>query len=45
MRKRVDEVNVVFTVTDKHGRYVKDLKRDDFKVVDDNKPAEQIRDF
>src|SRR5712692_2487098 len=45
VRKRVDEVNVVFTVTDKHGRYVKDLKRDDFKVVDDNKPAEQIRSF
>jgi VWFA-related protein len=43
--KRVDEVNVVFTVTDKHGRYVRDLKRDDFKVIDDKKPAEQIRSF
>src|SRR5207253_9717697 len=45
VRKRVDEVNVVFTVTDKHGRYVKDLKKDDFRVLDDSKPAEQIRSF
>src|SRR6266446_3623614 len=26
----VNEVRVVFTVTDRHGRYIKDLKRDDF---------------
>ena len=37
--RTVNEVNVVFTVTDKHGRYVKDLKKDDFKVLDDSKPA------
>src|SRR6516165_379209 len=30
IRKTVNEVNVVFTVTDKHGRYVKDLRQDDF---------------
>ncbi len=36
---------MVFTVTDKHGRYVKDLKRENFKVVDDNKPALDIRSF
>jgi VWFA-related protein len=45
IRAFVNEVNVVFTVTDKHGRYVKDLKRDDFQVLDDNKPARQIRSF
>jgi Ca-activated chloride channel family protein len=45
IRKTVNEVNVVFTVTDKHGRYVKDLKKDDFKVIDDSKPAEEIRSF
>ena len=44
-RKNVDEVNVVFTVTDKHGHFVKDLKQDDFKIVDDNKPATKIIDF
>lgn len=45
IRKTVNEVNVVFTVTDKHGRYVKDLKRNDFNFVDDSKPAAEIRDF
>ena len=45
IRKTVNEVNVVFTVTDKHGRYVKDLQKDEFKVVDDNRPAEQINSF
>ncbi|HYL94758.1 MAG TPA: VWA domain-containing protein [Terriglobales bacterium] len=45
IRKRVDEVNVVFTVTDRHGRYVRDLTKDDFRVLDNNKPAEQIRSF
>lgn len=38
--KTVNEVNVVFTVTDKHGRYVKNLVKDDFSVLDDSKPAE-----
>jgi VWFA-related protein len=41
----VNEVRVIFTVTDKHGRYIKDLKKNDFKVIDDSKPAEQIRSF
>jgi Ca-activated chloride channel homolog len=45
IRKTVNEVNVVFTVTDKHGHYVKDLKKDDFKVIDDNRPAVEIRSF
>jgi VWFA-related protein len=39
-----NEVYVVFTATDKHGRFVKDLKKDDIKVLDDNKPQE-IRSF
>ena len=39
--KRVDEVNVVFTVTDKRGKFVKDLKQNDFQVVDDNKPGQR----
>jgi VWFA-related protein len=45
IRSTVNEVNVVFTVTDKHGHYVRDLKKEDFKVVDDNKPASDIRSF
>jgi Ca-activated chloride channel homolog len=41
---RVNEVRVVFTVTDKHGHYIKDLKRDEFKVLDNQRPA-QFRSF
>jgi len=41
----VNEVNVVFTVTDKHGHYVKDLKQTDFRVIDDTKPAKNIMSF
>ena len=40
-----NEVNVVFTVTDKHGKLITDLKQDDFRFVDDNKPATEIRSF
>jgi len=43
--KQVDEVNVVFTVTDKRGKFVTDLKKDDFRVLDDGKPAQSIRSF
>jgi VWFA-related protein len=39
IRKRVDEVNVVFTVTDKRDHFVKDLTQSDFRVIDNNKPA------
>jgi len=40
-----NEVNVVFTVTDKHGKRITDLKQNDFRVADDNKPPEEIRSF
>jgi VWFA-related protein len=43
--KLVQEVNVVFTVSDKHGHFVKDLKEHDFKVLDDKKPPVQIVNF
>ncbi len=43
--KTVNEVNVVFTVTDRHGRYVNNMAKSDFAVLDDNKPAQQIRSF
>ncbi len=43
--KRVDEVNVVFTVTDKRGRFIKNLKQSDFRVMDNNMPAQSIRSF
>ncbi len=41
----VNEVSVVFTVTDKHNHYVKDLAKSDFRVIDDEKPITEIRSF
>jgi len=38
-------VNLVFTVTDKHGKFIKDLKKDDFKVLDDKLPPMSVVDF
>jgi Ca-activated chloride channel homolog len=43
--KRVDEVNVIFTVTDKHGHFIKNLKQDDFKVLDNKLPARAVDSF
>ena len=40
-----NEVNVVFTVTDKHGRHITNLKQNDFRVADDSKPPDEIRSF
>ena len=44
-KSRIDEVNVVFTVMDKKGHRITDLKQKDFNVVDDSKPPEEIRSF
>lgn len=41
----VNEVNVVFTVTDKHNHYVKDLREADFRILDNNKPPANVRNF
>src|SRR5215468_10539067 len=40
-----DEVSVIFTVTDKHGKFVKDLKQNQFKILDNNLPPRQITNF
>lgn len=45
IRVGTNEVNVVFTVTDKHGKRVTDLKQADFRFVDDSKPVSEIRSF
>ena len=45
LRTTTNEVNVVFTVTDKHGRRITDLKQTDFQIRDDSKPPEEIRSF
>ena len=38
IRAEVTRVNMLFTVTDKHGRFVTDLKQDDFQVSENKKP-------
>ena len=45
IRATTNEVNVVFIVTDKHGRRITDLKQGDFQILDDNKPPQEIRSF
>ena len=41
----VDVVNVVFTVQDDAGRFVKDMRQDQFRVLDDNQPPREITSF
>jgi VWFA-related protein len=38
IRAEVTRVNMLFSVTDKHGRFVTDLGRDDFEVFENKKP-------
>jgi Ca-activated chloride channel family protein len=40
IRAEVTRVNMLFTVTDKKGRFVTDLSRGDFKVFESKKPQE-----
>jgi VWFA-related protein len=45
IHKRVDEVNVLFIATDKHGKFVRDLNQNDFAILDDHKPPQSIINF
>ena len=45
IKATTNEVNVVFTVTDKHGKRITDLKQADFRIADDNKPPAEVRSF
>jgi Ca-activated chloride channel homolog len=45
IKKRVDEVNVLFIATDKHGKFVRNLNENDFHILDDHKPPQSIIDF
>ncbi len=40
-----NEVDLVFTVTDKHGHFIKDLQQRDFALLDDQKAPAQIFSF
>ncbi len=41
----VNEVNLIFTVTDKHAHYIPNLKQNDFALLDDQKAPEKITSF
>jgi VWFA-related protein len=45
IKHRVDEVNVLFIATDRHGKFVRDLNQRDFSILDDHKPPQSIIDF
>jgi VWFA-related protein len=45
IRKRVDEVNVLFIATDRHGKFVRNLNQADFLFLDDHKPVQAISNF
>src|SRR5438477_2698794 len=45
IRSRVNEVNVLFIATDKHGKFVRDLNQADFSILDDHKPPQAILNF
>src|SRR6266513_502668 len=45
MRKRLNEVNVLFIGMDKHGKFVRDLSQNDFSFLDDHQPPQQIVNF
>jgi VWFA-related protein len=45
IRASVQEVNVIFTATDKKGRFKRNLKSDDLAVLDDGKPPAGLRSF
>ncbi|MGB7547531.1 MAG: VWA domain-containing protein [Terracidiphilus sp.] len=41
----VNEVNLIFTVTDKHGHYIPNLKQSDFALLDNQRAPERINSF
>src|SRR5258708_17539632 len=45
LHARVNEVNVLFIATDKHGKFVRDLNQTDFSILDDHKPPQAIVNF
>jgi VWFA-related protein len=45
LHSRVNEVNVLFIATDKHGKFVRDLTQTDFNILDDHKPPQAILNF
>ena len=45
IRIGVNEVNLIFTVTDKHGHYIPNLQQSDFALLDDQKAPAKVNYF
>jgi Ca-activated chloride channel homolog len=45
IKASVNEVNLIFTVTDKHGAFIPNLKQSDFALLDDQKAPSRISSF
>src|ERR1039458_5370978 len=45
IKQSVNEVNLIFTVTDKHGRYIPNLRLNDFALLDDGKAPAKVTSF
>jgi VWFA-related protein len=45
IRLGVNEVNLIFTLTDRHGHYIPNLKLSDFALLDDQKAPERVNSF
>jgi VWFA-related protein len=45
IRVFTNEVNLIFTVTDKHGHYIPNLQLNDFALLDDQRAPEKVTSF
>jgi Ca-activated chloride channel homolog len=45
IRLGVNEVDLIFTVTDKHGHYIPNLQQSDFALLDDQKAPSRVNSF
>src|SRR5579863_10074015 len=45
IRLGVNEVSLIFTVTDSHGRYIPNLNQSDFALLDDQKAPAKVNSF
>jgi VWFA-related protein len=45
VRLNANEVNLIFTVTDKHGHYIPNLRQSDFALLDDQKAPAKVTSF
>lgn len=45
IKLQANEVNLIFTVTDKHGHYIPNLKLSDFALLDDGRAPQKVTSF